>query len=86
MPSKSMVDLHQQGELFEPDFGHKVQLPAFEGPLDLLLHLIRKHKVDVYDIHAKGSLMEEALKFAKGKRWVPVLVEGERVTVGFDGH
>lgn len=50
MPSKSMVDLHQQGELFEPDFGHKVQLPAFEGPLDLLLHLIRKHKVDVYDI------------------------------------
>ena len=29
---------------------YRVTLPAFEGPLDLLLHLIRKHKVDVYDI------------------------------------
>ncbi|MFA6955866.1 MAG: segregation/condensation protein A [Thermoanaerobaculia bacterium] len=30
--------------------GYRIQLPAFEGPLDLLLHLIRKHKVDIYDI------------------------------------
>lgn len=30
--------------------GYRVQLPSFEGPLDLLLHLIRKHKVDIYDI------------------------------------
>ena len=28
----------------------RVALPAFEGPLDLLLHLIREHKVDVLDI------------------------------------
>ena len=27
-----------------------VKLPAFEGPLDLLLHLIDKNKVDIYDI------------------------------------
>ncbi len=26
------------------------QLPVFKGPLDLLLHLIRKHKIDIYDI------------------------------------
>src|SRR5258708_7788961 len=26
------------------------RLPAFEGPLDLLLHLIRENKVDIYDI------------------------------------
>lgn len=25
-------------------------LPDFEGPLDLLLHLISKHKIDIYDI------------------------------------
>ena len=25
----------------------KVHLPAFDGPLDLLLHLIRKNKVDI---------------------------------------
>jgi segregation and condensation protein A len=29
---------------------YKVVLPAFHGPLDLLLHLIRQHKVDIYDI------------------------------------
>jgi segregation and condensation protein A len=29
---------------------YKVTLPHFHGPLDLLLHLIRKHKVDIYDI------------------------------------
>lgn len=29
---------------------YRVTLPSFEGPLDLLLHLIKKHKVDIYDI------------------------------------
>jgi segregation and condensation protein A len=29
---------------------YKVSLPSFHGPLDLLLHLIRQHKVDIYDI------------------------------------
>lgn len=28
----------------------RVQLDAFEGPLDLLLHLIEKNKIDIYDI------------------------------------
>lgn len=30
--------------------GIPVKLDVFEGPLDLLLHLIDKHKVDIYDI------------------------------------
>jgi segregation and condensation protein A len=28
----------------------RVQLPAYEGPLDLLLELIRKQQIDIYDI------------------------------------
>jgi segregation and condensation protein A len=32
-----------------PD-AYQVKIDAFEGPLDLLLHLIRKHEVDIYDI------------------------------------
>lgn len=28
----------------------EIRLPAFEGPLDLLLHLIEKNQVDIYDI------------------------------------
>ncbi|MEN6520545.1 MAG: segregation/condensation protein A [Armatimonadota bacterium] len=29
---------------------YQVVLPIFEGPLDLLLHLIRENKLDIYDI------------------------------------
>ena len=30
--------------------GIPVKLQAFEGPLDLLLHLIDKNKIDIYDL------------------------------------
>src|SRR4030065_1326277 len=29
---------------------YKIKLDIFEGPLDLLLHLIKKNEVDIYDI------------------------------------
>ncbi len=29
---------------------YKIKLKMFEGPMDLLLHLIRKHEIDIYDI------------------------------------
>ena len=36
---------------FESILGdYPVRLAAFEGPLDLLIHLIKKHEVDIYDI------------------------------------
>jgi segregation and condensation protein A len=34
----------------EESRAYKVTLPSFHGPLDLLLHLIKHHKVDIYDI------------------------------------
>ena len=33
-----------------PDLDKAVHLQNFEGPLDLLLFLIRKHEIDIYDI------------------------------------
>jgi len=30
--------------------GYKVELPEFEGPLDLLLHLVKKHELSIVDI------------------------------------
>jgi segregation and condensation protein A len=39
------------GEGFESQMDAiRVRLASFEGPLDLLLHLIRKHEVNIYDI------------------------------------
>jgi segregation and condensation protein A len=32
------------------DAGYSVELAVFEGPLDLLLHLVRKHELDIFDI------------------------------------
>ena len=32
------------------DSAYQVRLDVFEGPLDLLLHLVRKHELDVFDI------------------------------------
>lgn len=29
---------------------YKIKIPVFEGPFDLLLHLIRETKIDIYDI------------------------------------
>ncbi len=33
-----------------PETDYRIKLPAFEGPLDLLLFLIRKNEIDIYDI------------------------------------
>ena len=41
---------HQASDIGGEDMDYKIQLEKFEGPLDLLLHLIRKHEVDIYDI------------------------------------
>ncbi|KXU35829.1 chromosome segregation protein ScpA [Cephaloticoccus primus] len=33
-----------------PEADYRIKLPVFEGPLDLLLFLIRKNELDIYDI------------------------------------
>ncbi len=46
-----MPEPQNQASDFESVLEHyPVKLDNFEGPLDLLLHLIRKHEVDIYDI------------------------------------
>jgi segregation and condensation protein A len=47
----------ENGESFNQDFqssaedaGITIRLEAFEGPLDLLLHLIKKEEIDIWDI------------------------------------
>ena len=34
----------------ESSIDYKVELPEFEGPLDLLLHLVKKHELDILEI------------------------------------
>ncbi len=37
-------------EFVQQELPLSVKLPAFEGPLDLLLHLIKQNEIDIYDI------------------------------------
>lgn len=43
-------DTREKRSYSEEDMGIPVKLEVFEGPLDLLLHLIDKNKIDIYDI------------------------------------
>jgi len=44
--------------------GHRVQLSVFEGPLDLLLYLIRAHRYDVCDIPI-SQITQQFLDFVR---------------------
>ncbi len=49
MDSAPSVDFSDLSDL-EDDQAYEVKLEAFTGPMDLLLHLIRKQKINIYDI------------------------------------
>jgi segregation and condensation protein A len=42
--------MSEPAEALLRSFDHPVSLSVFEGPLDLLLFLIRRHEIDIYDI------------------------------------
>lgn len=48
----SEIPIADQPQVRDMDrfFGHKIRLQIFEGPLDLLLYLIRGHRYDIFDI------------------------------------
>jgi len=47
--------------------GYQVKLPFFEGPLDLLLFLIQKDQIDIYDIPI-ARITEEYLEYLRFMR------------------
>ncbi len=48
MSEVSPIATVETPEALDPNF--RITLPNFEGPLDLLLHLIRKHELDILDL------------------------------------
>ncbi|HEY3137087.1 MAG TPA: segregation/condensation protein A [Blastocatellia bacterium] len=55
---------------------YKVKLPMFEGPLDLLLYLIRKEEVSIYDIPI-ARITEQYLEYVRAMRELDIGVAGE---------
>jgi len=60
-------------EAVEP---YRIQLPIFEGPLDLLLYLIRKNEMDIYDIPI-NIIVEQYQQYLDLMRSLNLEVAGE---------
>jgi segregation and condensation protein A len=57
-----------------PDY--KIELPVFEGPLDLLLHLVKKHELDILTIPV-SFVTERYLAYLELMRQLNLDVAGE---------
>jgi segregation and condensation protein A len=69
-----MTDTHEKFES-SPD-AINVKLEAFEGPLDLLLYLIRKHELNIYDIPI-ALITEQYLRYIDVMQELNLDVAGE---------
>src|SRR2546423_6274240 len=56
------------------------RLPAFEGPLDLLLHLIRENKVDIYDIPI-AEITRQYLDYLRAWESLDLAIAGEYLVI-----
>jgi segregation and condensation protein A len=62
------------------DAAYKVRLDVFEGPLDLLLYLVRKDEVDIYDIEI-GRITKQYLEYLEQMESVDVEIGGEFIVM-----
>jgi segregation and condensation protein A len=56
--------------------GYSVELEVFEGPLDLLLHLVKKHELDILDIPI-AFVTEKYLAYLDAMQRMDIDVAGE---------
>jgi segregation and condensation protein A len=62
------------------DTDYKVKLEVFEGPLDLLLYLIKRDEVDIYDISIE-RITTQYLKYLEAFKELNIDVAGEFVVM-----
>lgn len=55
---------------------YNIKLPTYEGPLDLLLHLIKKNKIDIYDIPI-ASITSQYLEYLEAMKELNLEIAGE---------
>lgn len=58
-------------EYFRTSEAYQVELAAFQGPLDLLLHLIQKDQIDIYDIPI-ASITDQFLQYLEIIQLLPL--------------
>jgi segregation and condensation protein A len=60
--------------------GYKVKLEVFEGPLDLLLYLIKKDEVDIYEVSIE-RITSQYLEYLETFRMLDLEIAGEFVVM-----
>jgi segregation and condensation protein A len=70
------VGNEQGGNGAEPSGAYHVRLDAFDGPLDLLLHLVRIHEIDISDIPI-AQITEQYNAYLEMMRELDLEIAGE---------
>ena len=76
-----MEEMLTRGPGADPDFSggadqYRIKLEAFEGPLDLLLYLIKKEEVSIYDIPI-ARITEQYLAYLHAMQELDIALAGE---------
>ena len=84
LKSQSIAQKHfnpsATGNRFKIKLCINVKLPAFEGPFDLLLHLIKENEVNIYDIPV-AKITEEYLKYIQMMEILDLNIAGEFIVM-----
>ncbi len=60
----------------EPPMSYQIKLEIFEGPMDLLLHLIKKHELDIYSIPI-ALITQQYLEYIELMKSLDMEIAGE---------
>jgi len=66
--------------LTQPTDEYKVRLEVFEGPLDLLLYLIKKDEVDIYDIPIE-RITSQYMEYLRLMQMLDLAIAGEFIVM-----
>jgi segregation and condensation protein A len=72
----SLSSVAGEGVLSVPMENYKVTLETFDGPLDLLLHLIKQQEIDVYDIPI-AQITDQYLRYLQVMRELNITLAGD---------
>ena len=72
---KRLVD-NQLDAAEQTELPYQVRIENFEGPLDLLLHLIKKNEINIYDIPI-AMIAQQYLSYIEAMKDLNLTVAGE---------
>lgn len=70
------MDHHNIGHLEQTELPYQVRIENFEGPLDLLLHLIKKNEINIYDIPI-AMIAQQYLDYVEAMKELNLNVAGD---------